>query len=228
MENKRTINISINQLVDFSTATDSKKRRIIRDQKSPDTFKVAWYQTPRACIKKAIVNNGGSDPIFEGIERLKTRIAKKPQQIQNRAVSLEAMQRFLNIKLPIIFKNHSCEPIKERLVKSTFVNGVEVIVSPDIIYKIVLGGKAYLGAVKLHISKNNVFDTKKSSKVSAILYKYMKELSENYEAEVLPELCFSIDIFGERAVTTPLNFSSSILELEVICEEIKFLWPTVA
>lgn len=220
--------ISINQLVDFSTGTDAKKRRIIMDQKSPDTFKVGWYQTPRACIKKAIVNNGDSDPIVEGIERLKAKISKKPQQIQNRAVSLEAMQRFLKIELPKILKNHSCEPIKERLVKSTFVNGVEVIVSPDIIFKIILKDELYMGAVKLHISKNNIFDVKKSKKVSTILYKYMTELSGNYNSKVLPELCFSMDVFGERVVPSPLNFKDSISEIEFICEEVKVLWYKVA
>jgi hypothetical protein len=225
---KNNVNISINQLVDFSTATDSKKKRIIRDQKSPDTFKIGWYQTPRACIKKALVNNGDIQPITEGIERLKTKIVTKPQQIQNRNVSLDAMQRFLKIKLPKILKNHSCEVIKERIVKSTFVSDVEVIVSPDVIFKVVLDGKTYIGAVKLHISKNNIFDIKKSSKVSAILYKYMSELSEVYETEVLPELCISIDVFGERVATTPINFDESINELEVICEEVKKMWFIVA
>jgi hypothetical protein len=49
--------------------TESKKRRIIRDQKDPSIFRTGWYQTSRACIKKSSINKGDKEFLLEGIER---------------------------------------------------------------------------------------------------------------------------------------------------------------
>lgn len=216
--------ISINPLVDFSKGTEAKKKRIIRDQKSPSIFRVGWYQTPRACIKKSLINKGDKDFIIEGIERLKNKVVKKPHQITNRNVSIDAMKRFLSFKIPLVFKNHNLEIIKEKTIKSTFVNNVEINVSPDIIFIIELNDKKYIGALKLHLSSRNIFDNKQSRLIATILNKYLLELSNKYNAEVLPELCLSIDIFGSSAISAPKNYKKSIREIESICEEIKFLW----
>tara|TARA_R110002051_G_scaffold305059_1_gene374772 strand:- start:561 stop:1067 length:507 start_codon:yes stop_codon:yes gene_type:complete len=161
--------ISINPLVDFFKGTESKKRRIIRDQKDPSIFRTGWYQTSRACIKKSLINNGDRDFLVEGIERLKAKIVNKPQQIVNRQVSIEAMKRFLSFKIPSVFKNHSLEIIKEKNIKSTFINNVEVTVSPDIIFIIEHNGNRYIGAVKLHLSSRNIFDNKQSRFIATIL-----------------------------------------------------------
>lgn len=216
--------ISVNPLVDFSKGSESKKRRIIRDQKDPSIFRIGWYQTSRACIKKSLVNKGEKEFLIEGINRLKNKIAKKPQQIVNRKVSIDAMRRFLGFKIPSVFKNHNLEIIKEKNIKSTFINNVEITVSPDIIFLIEHEGNRYIGAVKLHLSSRNIFDSKQSRIIATILNKYLNELSYKYNAEVLPELCLSIDVFGSTSISAPKDFVKSIKEIEVICEEIKSLW----
>lgn len=216
--------ISINPLVDFFKGTEAKKRRIIRDQKEPSIFRTGWYQTSRACIKKSLINKGDKDFLLEGIERLKTKIVSKPQQIINRQVSMDAMKRFLSFKIPSVFKNHNLEIIKEKVIKSTYINNVEVTVSPDIIFVIESNNKKYIGALKLHLSSRNVFDTKQSSFIATIINKYLIELSDKYNAEVLPELCLSIDVFGSSTISAPRNFKQSLKEIEVICEEVKMLW----
>lgn len=221
------IKISVNQLVDFGTATEARKRRIILDQKTPDNFKVAWYQLARASMKRSIAQRCDNMPIIEGINRLKSRIISKPRQIQDKAVSLEAMRRFLKIKLSPLFKNHNYTIIKEKEKKSTLINGVEVIVSPDVIFKILIDNQYYIGAVKLHISKNNIFSSIKSSYVSTIIFKYLKEISANYDAKVLPELCLSIDVFGEKATSTPKNLNTSLKSIEKLCKEVKQMWRRI-
>lgn len=216
--------ISINPLVDFFKGTEAKKRRIIRDQKDPSIFRTGWYQTSRACIKKSLINKGDKEFLIDGIERLKSKIVSKPQQIVNRQVSIEAIKRFLGFKIPSVFKNHNLEIIKEKGIKSTFINNVEVTVSPDIIFIIEHNDVRYIGAVKLHLSSRNIFDRKQSKFIATILNKYLVELSKKYKAEVLPELCLSIDVFGSSTVCAPKEFVKSIKEIEIICEEIKTLW----
>jgi hypothetical protein len=216
--------ISINPLMDFSTSTEAKKARIIRDQKNPNPFRVGWYQTPRACIKKSIVLGGELNPIVEGMKRLNDKVVTKKQQQSNKHVSMEAMHRYLSVSLPKVFKNHNFELIKEREIKSTFLKGVEIIVSPDLIFKIKHNGECYLGAVKLHISKGNVFNIQKSSNVATLIHKYLSELSDKYDAKVIPEFCFSYDVFAGRFVTAKKDMENSINEIIKMCEEVKLLW----
>lgn len=216
--------ISVNQFADFSKATEASKRRIIRQQKEPNKFRVAWYQLPKARIKKSIENNCDLEPILKGVEELKKRVPNSSRQENNKMVSLEAFRRFVNIKLPDLLKNVPHEVIKKVNSKSININGVEVIISPDVIFKLKLNDKIYIGAVKVHISKNNIFDNEQSRYISSLIYKYLNEVVVKDDEEVLEELCLSIDVFGENVISVPKNLTKSIAEIEVICEEVKSIW----
>ena len=216
--------ISINPLVTFSKGTESKKRRIIRDQKEPSVIKVGWYQTPRACIKKSISQNGDNDAIIEGLERLKSKVVEKPRQIQNKNASIEAMRNYLNIELPEILKNHNLNIIKKRAVKSTWINGVEIVVSPDVVFTFDYNGIKYIGGVKVHLSKGDIFDLNESKMAATILHKHITEIAESLDAIPLNETCLSIDVFGQRIVSSAINPERILKEVADICNEIKQIW----
>ena len=216
--------ISINPLVDFSKGTEAKKRRIVRDSKNPPILRVGWYQTPRACIKKSLSKNGNNQPIIQGLEKLKNRIVTKPQQINNKLSSLEAMRKFLNVEIPEILKNHDLTLIKKRTIKSTFINGVEVLVSPDIVFTIDYNGEKYIGGVKIHLSKGNVFDLYESKMVATVLYKHISEIASIYGAKPLSDICFSIDVFGERIVSASKKPKKILSKMYKICNEVKQFW----
>jgi hypothetical protein len=216
--------ISINQLADFSNATDAKKRRIIKQQKTPNKFLVSWYQLAKSRIRKTIANNGDLKPILDGIEELKAKKPEKPRQIIDRMVSLDALKRFIKIKLPVLLKEVPHEVIKKPKLKSIIVNGVEVLISPDVIFRLKIDGKNYIGAVKVHISKNNVFDNQQSKYISSLIYKYVNDVVAKEDEEVMKELCLSIDVFGEKVIAVPKDFSKAITDIEVICEEVKTFW----
>ncbi|WP_248724400.1 hypothetical protein [Seonamhaeicola sp. ML3] len=220
----KEIKISINQFADFSKASDSKKRTIIKQQKNPNKFLVSWYQLSKSRIKKSIENNGDLDPIIKGIEELKGRIPKKPRQVLDRIVSIEALQRYIHIKLPDMLKTIPYETIKKVESKSVYINGVEIIVSPDVIIRIKVNGKTYLGAVKIHVSKSNIFDNIQSRYISVLIKKYLEEVVAKDGDKVLDDLCLSIDIFGERIISAPNNISKAITEINVICNEVKSFW----
>ncbi|WP_283636404.1 hypothetical protein [Aquaticitalea lipolytica] len=221
---KKNIKLSVNQFADFSKASEASKRRIIRQQKEPNKFLVAWYQLPKAKIRKSIENNCDLEPILKGIEELKLRIPNKPRQVLDRIVSLEALNRYVSIKLPDLLKSVPYEIIKNVESKSIFINDVEIIISPDVIFRIKVNGNTYLGAVKVHISKNNVFDNIQSRYISSLINKYLKEVVAEADEVVLDELCLSIDVFGEKVISVPKNLPKSLTEIEVICEEVKSIW----
>ena len=216
--------ISVNQLADFVYATESKKMRIVRQQKEPNQLKIAWYQLAKARMKKAIQKNGDLSPILDGLKELKNRKITKQRQIQDRQVSIEAMEKFIRIKLPVILKEFDYEVLKKPKINSLVINGVEVIVAPDVIVRIKVNNQYYLGAVKIHVSKNNIFDRKQSKYISSLIYKYLNDIVASGDELVMKELCLSIDVFGERVIKSPKNISKSIRDIEVICSEVKSFW----
>ncbi len=216
--------ISINPFVDFYKGTESKKRRIINESKKPPILKVAWYQTSRACIKKSLSDNGNYEPIIQGLIKLKEKIVSKPQQINNKNASIEAMRRFLEVDIPEILKNHDLTIIKESKVKSTTINDVEILVSPDIIYTLNYKGKKYIGGIKIHLSKGNIFEIDESKMVATILHKYISEIAENYNAIPLKDICFSFDVFDQKIVSAPKKSKRIFSKFEIVCDEIKRFW----
>jgi hypothetical protein len=218
--------ISINQLVDFSKGSEAKKKRIIRDQKNPNKFRIAWYQTPRASIRKCLSNNGDKVFIIDGLERLKNKITDpdKPRELQNKVASIAAMKSFLRVQIPKILKNHELTIIKSPRTKSVFINQVEIIVSPDIIFTMNYKGDKYMGGVKIHLSKGNIFEPKDSKMVAAVMQKYLETIADDYNANVLPELCMSLDVFDERIVSSPSNIDAYLDRINMTCAEVKRFW----
>lgn len=216
--------ISINQLADFFNGTDAKKRSIIRQQKTPNTFKVSYYQLAKARIKKSLANNGDIDPILKGIDELKNRKPEKKRQINDRIVSLEAMQRFITMQIPSLLKDSDYEIIKKVDSKSVIMNGVEVIISPDLIIKTKINDRVLIGGIKLHISKGNKFDIKQQSIVANMMSNYLKNVVAKKDEIVMPELCLSLDLFGYGIISAFENTDNALKDIEVICEEIKIMW----
>ena len=221
---KMEYKISINPLIDFFKGTEAKKKRVIKNQKEPSVIMVGWHQTSRACIKKSLSLNGDKSPIIEGSNRLRSKFVEKPRQVQNKFVSLEGMKKYLNIEIPEMLKNHNLNIIKKRSIKSTFIKGVEITVSPDIVFTMDYKGKRYIGGVKIHLSKGNIFDTQELKIVATVLHKHISEIADEYDAIPLPEICYSMDVFGERIVSSSKKSERILLQIESICDEIKRFW----
>ena len=216
--------ISINQLADFHKGTESTKKRIVKQQKEPNSFRIAYYQLAKARIKKSIQLQGEIEPVLKGIELLKGRKVEKKRQISDKKVSIEAMEKFLKLKLPTLLKNIDFEIIKVGKKKSIFINGVEILISPDIVIKGKINGETFIGGLKLHVSKSNKFDNEQQQLVACALYKFLEtEIAKDNEI-VLPELCLSLDIFGNGFVTTTPKINLIIDNIHNLCAEIKQYW----
>lgn len=216
--------ISINQLADFTIATDAKKKSIIRQQKKPDPFLIPWYQLAKSKMKKSIALNGDLNPVESGIEELKVRVPKNQRQVIDRQVSIEALRIFKEFKLPELLKDFPFTIIKSKKVKSIYINGVKVTISPDVIFRLKIDGKNYIGGVKLHVAKGNIFDRKQLKYISSLVHKYLKDIVAEEDDIVMSELCLSMDIFGKRIIRAPKNTSKKLFEVHEFCDEIKLLW----
>jgi hypothetical protein len=215
--------ISVNQLAEFSGASETSKKRIIKQQLNPDTFRVPRYQLTKARIKKSIELKGDLSPIHEAIKILESKQATTDWQINDKKVSLEALTRFIKIKLPSLLRNLNFQVIKPQN-KSVELREVDVIVAPEIVIKGKMNGQTVIGGIKLHISKTKPFDLTKSQYVASIIYKYLQDRVATKEEVVVPQLCICLDVFNERLVSAPDDVEEVIKQVRFFCDEIKSIW----
>ena len=172
----KEIKISANQLATFPEGSDARKKSIIKQQKKPNPVIVARYGLARARIRKTYKESGNLTPILEGIEELRQRIPDTDWKRNDKTVSIEAMRRFLRMKLPDFLVDVPFEVVKRPKVSFVVINDVKVVVSPDIIVKMKIDGKIYLGAIKVRIAKSTSFTTKQSRRLATLIHKYLVEV----------------------------------------------------
>jgi hypothetical protein len=215
--------ISINQAAEFLTATDSKKRQIIKQQKTPDPFMVNHYQLARGRLKKSVQQGFDLKPILDRIEELRKRPVKNKSQEGKKQASIEALTRFTQMQIPKIMQGLSFEVIRPSS-KYLAVRGVTVIISPDIVFRTKVDGHYVLGAVKFHISKNSLFDHKQCGIVASAIDAYLRSEVATDSDIVSPELCLCVDIFSNRIISASSADPMSMDDIASICGEVKALW----
>jgi len=217
--------ISVNQLADFTKGSDARRKSIIRQQKNPPKVIVARYGMAKSRIRKSISALGDMQPILNGISELKNRVPSSDWQANDKKVSIDAMERFIKMKLPTILKDLDKYEILKKFEFNSFVfSGVNIVVSPDLIIKGLLGNKTYIGAVKIHLSKSSPFDSEQSKCVATCIYDYINVSIKDEDIIVLPELCICIDVFADTMISAPSNIDYVNDKIEDCCKEIIKLW----
>ena len=217
--------ISINQYADFIKSTDAKKKRIIKEQKKPNKFRVAYYQLAKAGIRKTLTDNGSLKHIEDALSKLSSRVPKNKRQISDKHVSIEALQKFLKLKIPKIMKDDKLEFLNPKLFKNDIeVHGVSIIVSPEIIFKLNIDGQEVLGGLKLHVSKSNAFDNEQQQVIASAVCKYLEKNVAETGQIVLPEFCISLDIFGNGYITNTSALKNVVESYQKECIEIIKIW----
>ena len=222
---KQNVRLSINPLAEFIYATDRRKQGIIKGQKNPNPVIVSWYRTAKSLMTKYYKNPGDTGVIEEGLKKLKERTPETKWQSSNRQGSIELLERFIKMKVPLFFKNHEVEFIKPK-IKSVILYGVEIITSPEIVFRIKSGDSWEYGAVKFHTSKSGKFDRKKSRIVSTVLKMYLKGFLTEYDTQgvVNPNYCLCVDVFNEIITNATEKSDKTELEINDACIEVIKLW----
>lgn len=219
-----TYQISANQLAQFATATKAAKKRILKQQIIPNPFLIPWYQKAKGGIKKYLSNVADKTPLEDAITFLKKRIPENDRQKIDIRVSIEALEVMKKIRLPKILSEIKYEVLLNKK-KSITINNVDIKLAPELIIKGKYKGEDVYGAIKIHICKGAPFDLNQSRYVSTLIYRYLKKEYNQSGERILPELCISLDVFGERVVSAPATQFKDLIVIKKICEEVKELWP---
>jgi len=221
--NKPTI--SINQLAVFSQASLSRKKQILKQQIVPNKVLLPWYQKAKAAIRKYFHSVEDITPLLKAIEAIeKEATPTKAWAKTNQTVSREALKKMMLMRIPRILRDVQYE-IVNASSHSIEVAGVEIKAAPEIIIKARINNKTIYGAIKIHISKSDPFDSKQMELVSTVLYQFLTRKVAHKDEDVLPELCLCVDVFAGRiAGADKSNWSSLMDQVENICQEVSKLW----
>lgn len=215
--------ISINPLAEFIKATDSRKKRIIEQQKNPSPIIVNWYQLAKSRMKKFMINNANYETIEDAILTLKNKKGLNQRQSIDRQVSLEALERFIKLKIPNVLQEKDIEFYKLKN-KSIFYQNIEITVSPDVIFSINRNGIKHFGAIKLRVSKTRPFDNDQQNLIACTIYEYLKHNIEDENFVIEPDLCLSLDVFGNGFKALNANSKDSLINYKTYFDEIKKIW----
>jgi hypothetical protein len=147
---------------------------------------------------------------------------KEKDEIDN---SILALNSLLKTKLLELDKL-KIEEYDER-TKYLLVKGVAISVSPDMVLRKDSSKGKLVGALKLHIIKNNKLDEDGQKIVAMIVRKYVEDYIVRAGEIVKPSLCFSLDVFRQSLICCPSSTLRTWNDVEVACEEIAARWDSI-
>lgn len=216
--------ISLHPLTEFVYATSSRKRRIIREQKSANLFTAPLYRTVKTVLPKFFLQGFDKSLLTDAIERLQKGDQSTSWRKNNIENSILALRHFIDMNFPKEFKKIKCQFITKLACKECYLNGVIVRVAPDVIFRWTADGQQFIGGIRFHIGKTKALPNNMARLRASMLSHYLREVVAEDDEIVSNDYCFCVDIIHDNIVTAPKDTSWDISILSKACEEIVELW----
>jgi len=213
--------ISISKLGEYMSASASRRRSIIRDQREPAEVKTLHCITARSALTSYLAS-AAPDPqrLLRTIEALQRQTPQTLWKQREVPLNITALERALKLP-PLRFNGATPErPPASRTAIS--IGGVRVVVQPDLILRDGESGQI-VGAVKLYLVKSVPLTDQAADFVTTVLWQFV-ELA--YAAEPDRQRCIFVDVFATKIHTAPQAYKRRMKDLEAACEEIAARWPT--
>ena len=216
---KHSPKISINPLIEYVSASTRRKRSIIKQQKNPPDFIIARYRMARSAFTNYFKNGYDSNVLVNAIERLQHREQTSDWTRSDTTNSIEALRHFLSIEFP--FKSLKCRFIKST-IKAYSINGVEIIVAPDLLLEWEVDKQEYVGAIKFYIKKKNL--SYQQGRMNASLVADFMRRTNPERKIISTQHCICVDIMNQRTFPAPSDISKDMTLVSDACSEIYTLW----
>jgi hypothetical protein len=212
--------ISANKLGEYIQSSPSRRQRIVKDQKYPKGYVVTRYNgAKKAILDYFVMGKGDKKAIEVEIKNLILKSYNTPFRQKDNELSIRALEIFAKANMPELGK-HKTSRFESNLNKLD-IRGVDVSVQPDILIQGVLGGKEFIGAIKIHISKTHKLTEASGKYVGVLIHRF---LESNYNQKVKTDFCISLDIFTGKYFVAPRSFKSLRKDIEAACNEYRLLW----
>jgi hypothetical protein len=224
---KNKPNISVNKLGEFLTASAKRQRRILQQLKYPKAsrYGATAYQETREAIKRYFLNDFNFKTIEDVIDDLENKIASSDWNQDMIDSSIEALELIAD-------SDHSSlsdfifEPYNGSNPRMN-IEGVEVSVYPDLVIRSKGKGNNFVGALKIHITKNFKLDIEGSKYIAAIIYAFVEKDIMGKSETVKQKLCVSYDVFSDTFVECPVSVKRRWEDIEAGCKNIVAIWDTI-
>lgn len=218
--------ISLNKLCEFMTASPSRQRRIVRDQKYPSDFMRVYYREAQEavahCIASGLEDFGRVERQIEILNQMTPDSIGTQRRI---TANIEALETFLQMVDTIDLAG--AEPrLGENAPPRLAIRNVDVSVRPEVLLSGQGRNGRLVGGIKLHFPRTNRLDERAAGYVSAVLQEWCsRNLAD--EGQVSGPMCYVIDIGSQRAYAGVRATAQRIRDIEDACATIHALWPTI-
>ncbi len=229
-ERRNAPRISVNKLGEYLTATPSRRRRIIFEQKHPPTFQVIRYREAERAIVDYLV--GGQDEKI--LEKVRTRLAAtvpetefEAQKVQLCIEALDTFEECLDLVDLDGLAVAAGQPDPDHLDFA----GVSVSVRPEIVLVTPDRAGPRVGCLthlrqKLYLGKTVPLDERSGPYVSTVLAAFA-ERNIAAKGRVDNRLVLTLDVFARRVFVAPKARARRLDDITAACEEIAARWGSV-
>lgn len=218
--------ISVNKLGEYMTATPSRRRQIVRDQKNKPAYKAARYKDAREIITTFIASGMIDEEVaLNAAEDLREDESGTDFAIQDRLNCANAIEKFVEISedidlgslVPIVGSETASEVLE--------LSGVRVGMRPDALL-LDKDSHEVVGCIKLHFAKSQPLDEKGGAYVATAMCAYLETVISSPKV-VNPARCYVIDIATKTIYLAPKAMKRRLDDLSAACEEIKDRWASL-
>lgn len=218
--------ISINKLGEYMTATPSRRKQILRDQKNPSAFKAARYKDARETIVEFLEQGmTNEDEALSAAYELRNDQSGTDFAVQDRQLSAEAIEDFLPLSEEIEINNLSVQGGNSFAVETMNFGGTKVSMRPDAILTNKETG-AIVGCVKINFSKSSPLQEKSAEYVATALRAHL-EANLSSPEHVDPSRCYVVDVPTGTVCSAPKANKKRLNDLTAAGEEISARWDSV-
>lgn len=217
--------ISINKLGEYMTATPARRKQILRDQKSPPTFKAARYKPARDAIVEFLGKGMSSEnELLTKADALRQDYSGSDFATQDKQLSADAIENFLPLAEEIDVQGLTIEAGDAFSSDAMNLGGVQVTMRLDAVLKDASG--AIVGCVKLNFSKSAPLDSTAAEYVATALRVHLEDTSSG-PTQPDPDRCYVVDIPTGTVCTAPKAKKRRLTDLHAAGEEIAARWESL-
>lgn len=221
---ERTPRISINKLAEYMTASPTRQRRIVLQQKRPATFMLNWYDAAQQTITRFLTaDEWDEEVIVSEIDRLYALPPANDYEETRNRTNAEALESFLSA--------YDCLALDDVEVsagsndaRKLEIEGVEVSVRPEFMLVGRQRGSTVHGAIKLYLNKNLALTDQTAGYIGAALHRFTERATE---ATPTRRYCQVFDVFAGEVYPAPTATKTRFRDVQAACEQIRLLWEVV-
>ncbi len=219
--------ISVNKLAELLvSANPIRRRRIVQDQKYPNTAVAIRYRLAHEPIREYLSNGRQEATLRNAAAALRSDKTGTEYAIDDRWNTADALDRILDISDLLPAADGEAYKAGEQNAPKLTIAGVDISVRPDVLISFTRRGKKHTGAVKFHFIKNpdSALTQAGSEYVAALLMRWLEVHGPDGTTPAHTH-CLCIDVFRGSAVSAPRSTTKRMNEVNAVCEEIAARWP---